>query len=370
MSVDYDSGKIRTVLYASSDWGEIQAWVSCDRQKSLAVHCDSLNATDCIATVLDVMASRAVQIWPRWYGSEAFIDTPSYSLDDRLHSFLAALELCRRNRSIEPAWLKKVIHLAAAGKPPLATGLVGEIQLRQLALALTGSIVDVTLIVAQTLKKASNCSGFPRVVEWLAREGGLDVTVLLPKEMAANEDLASLLYNAASWSENRIAQKCDGTADETAAPLPTRAASSPFPFSQWIPEESAPEAECIIGLPHPRSRGEQLLAERLFRDPQLSGLFGYNQPVHARCGRRFLVDLLWSAGRVVVEIDGYYYHSNSIAFGEDRDRDYRLFVSGYRVLRLTHDEVVRDVDLALEKVRDVVNFVQQSGSEANQCPMK
>lgn len=365
MSVDYDSGKIRAILYASVDWGGIQTWAACDRQTSLAVPLDSLNAADCITTLLDAMAGRAAHIWPRWYGSDAFIDVRTHSLGDRLHSFLTILELCRRNRSVEPLWLKKAIPLVAAGKPPLVVGLAGEIQVRQLALVLTGNVVDVTLIVAQTPGKACNCNGFPRAVEWLAREGGLDVTVLLPKEMAANADLAPLLYNAASWRGDGVAEKCGGAVDEPAVPSPAKAASSTFPFSQRLPEESAPEAERIIGLPHPRSRGEQLLAERLSRDPQLSGLFGHNQPVIARCGRRFLVDLLWQAGRVVVEIDGYYYHSNSIAFGEDRDRDYRLFVSGYRVLRLTHDEVVRDVDLALEKIRDVVNFVRQSESEAN-----
>ncbi len=139
---------------------------------------------------------------------------------------------------------------------------------------------------------------------------------------------------------------------------PLKSEAAPLLSSPRIPDETAPEAERIIGSPHPRSKGEQLLTERLERDPQLAGLFGYNQPLKTRCGHKFIVDLLWQAGKVVVEVDGYYFHSNSVVFASDRDRDYRLLLSGYRVLRLPHDEVVRDVDLTVEKIRDVVNFVR------------
>jgi very-short-patch-repair endonuclease len=68
------------------------------------------------------------------------------------------------------------------------------------------------------------------------------------------------------------------------------------------------------------------------------------------------VDLLWLKGKVVVEIDGYRHHGNSFAFVEDRHRDYELLISGYIVLRLSHDEVVSDVEIAVEKIRDVVKF--------------
>lgn len=360
MSIDYDSGKINTLLYQKEDWGEIQSWIQDPGKKSLVVRLDSLGAMDCIASVLGAMADRALRLWPHWYGSGFFADSQSPSLDARLHSFLAALELCRRNRSIEPTWLKKAIQLAAVGKPPLMGDLAGEIQVRQLALALTNNLAGVTLAVSQNLRNARNCYGLPRMVEWLARESGLDVTVLLPRDMAVNEDLAPLLYNATSWRNNNLREKDGITAGGSVVPPP---AALPPPVR--TPDENAPDEERTVGAPHPRSKGEQLLAQRLIRDPQLAGLFGHNQPVRTKRGDTYIVDLLWLAGKVVVEIDGYYYHSNTIAFAADRDRDYRLHASGYRVLRLTHDEVVRDTELALEKIRDMVNFVQQSGSEAN-----
>ncbi len=70
------------------------------------------------------------------------------------------------------------------------------------------------------------------------------------------------------------------------------------------------------------------------------------------------MDLLWTAGKVVVEVDGYQHHGHRQAFSADRRRDYELTVSGYLVLRLPHDEVLDDVELAVEKIRDMVRFRQ------------
>jgi len=71
------------------------------------------------------------------------------------------------------------------------------------------------------------------------------------------------------------------------------------------------------------------------------------------------VDLLWRAGRLVIEIDGYRIHSGRTAFGHDRQRDYELLLSGYHVLRLTHDEVITDVARVLEKIHNVVRHCRQ-----------
>ncbi len=357
MPISGESPKICTLLYVINDWDAVQAWASRTEWKSLVVPFASLSAVDCIAACLDAAANRALLAWPNWYGDGLFAEAPTESLDDRLHALRVAVDLSRSNQSIEPAWLKKATHLAAAGKPPLIPGLVAEIQIRQLALAFTGSVINIMLAVPPELLNAGDCKGFPYAVEWLARESGLNVTVLLPQAMAANESLSPLLYRVANWTTGSPDSCGADTLANMTVPPPDVETASLF-SSPAIPEESATEAERIIGSPHPRSRGEQLLAERLTHDPQLSGLFGYNQPLQTRCGHRFIVDLLWREGRVVVEVDGYYFHSNSVAFADDRDRDYRLLLSGYRVLRLPHDEIVRDVDLAVEKIRDVVHFVR------------
>jgi len=48
-------------------------------------------------------------------------------------------------------------------------------------------------------------------------------------------------------------------------------------------------------------------------------------------------------GRVVVELDGYAYHSSRREFREDRRRDRELALQGYVVLRFTAEDVLRDI---------------------------
>ena len=57
-----------------------------------------------------------------------------------------------------------------------------------------------------------------------------------------------------------------------------------------------------------------------------------------------------------MEIDGYRCHSSRSDFANDRQRDYELQLSGYLVLRLTHDSVMADVELAIDKIRDLVKL--------------
>ena len=47
------------------------------------------------------------------------------------------------------------------------------------------------------------------------------------------------------------------------------------------------------------------------------------------------VDLLWPEHRLIVEFDGFAYHSDRQSFEQDRLRDQRLIAAGYRVIRIT-----------------------------------
>ncbi|WP_156044128.1 endonuclease domain-containing protein [Cellulomonas sp. HZM] len=62
------------------------------------------------------------------------------------------------------------------------------------------------------------------------------------------------------------------------------------------------------------------------------------------------VDLLVE-GRVVVELDGFEFHSSVRAFREDRRRDRELVAQGYLVLRFAAADVRRDVDRLVDAVR-------------------
>lgn len=62
---------------------------------------------------------------------------------------------------------------------------------------------------------------------------------------------------------------------------------------------------------------------------------GVNMPIDG-----MEVDFLWRAQRLIVETDGREFHETPVAFARDRERDERLTVLGYRVVRFTYRPVV------------------------------
>jgi very-short-patch-repair endonuclease len=57
---------------------------------------------------------------------------------------------------------------------------------------------------------------------------------------------------------------------------------------------------------------------------------------------RYEVDLLWPEQRLIVEVDGYAFHSTRAAFERDRARDAELIAAGYRVIRVTWRQLVEE----------------------------
>ena len=53
------------------------------------------------------------------------------------------------------------------------------------------------------------------------------------------------------------------------------------------------------------------------------------------------VDACWPARRLAVELDGWARHKDRVAFQRDRTKANDLQRAGWRVLRFTHDDVVR-----------------------------
>jgi hypothetical protein len=56
----------------------------------------------------------------------------------------------------------------------------------------------------------------------------------------------------------------------------------------------------------------------------------------------FEADFLWRAARLIAETDGRSVHARRRAFEDDRRRDQRLMLAGYRVVRFTRDQVFDD----------------------------
>jgi very-short-patch-repair endonuclease len=69
--------------------------------------------------------------------------------------------------------------------------------------------------------------------------------------------------------------------------------------------------------------------------------FGLPQPnVNATVGGRE-VDALFEAERLIVELDGYDYHSSRVAFEGDRERDAEHLLGGFGTVRVTWDRLTK-----------------------------
>ncbi len=105
-----------------------------------------------------------------------------------------------------------------------------------------------------------------------------------------------------------------------------------------------------------KSSLEQKLSQRLDREPELRGLFEPNVMLVTVFQTTPRVDFVWRAGRIIVEIDGYHFHSSRERFVDDRQRDYETGATGYLTLRITDQELDNDLDLVVQKIRRYVEI--------------
>jgi very-short-patch-repair endonuclease len=92
-----------------------------------------------------------------------------------------------------------------------------------------------------------------------------------------------------------------------------------------------------------RSEAEVRLL-RLIRDAGLP-----RPEVNTRLGP-YEVDFLWREQRLVVEVDGYRFHSSRQAFERDRVRDAELQAKGYRVMRVTWRQLIDEPTAVLARL--------------------
>ncbi|MGH2939549.1 MAG: endonuclease domain-containing protein [Solirubrobacterales bacterium] len=58
----------------------------------------------------------------------------------------------------------------------------------------------------------------------------------------------------------------------------------------------------------------------------------------------YQIDCLWTETRLIVELDDWTSHGTRRGFGKDRKRDRRLGSAGYRVVRITEDQILNEPD--------------------------
>jgi very-short-patch-repair endonuclease len=62
------------------------------------------------------------------------------------------------------------------------------------------------------------------------------------------------------------------------------------------------------------------------------------------------VDFLWPRERVIVEVDGYAFHSSRRAFEDDRRRDADLAARGFHVILITWRQIVSEPEAVLVRL--------------------
>lgn len=80
---------------------------------------------------------------------------------------------------------------------------------------------------------------------------------------------------------------------------------------------------------------------------------GCNVPLDIE-GERLVVDFLWERARLVVETDGRETHETPPAFQNDRRRDQFLASAGYRVLRVTWEQIHGERTAVLGRIKNAL----------------
>jgi len=280
--------------------------------------------------VVEALADGARARWPSWYGRSF---TYTGALDDELAAPAEIAAVVAAHGEVLHRWLEQAWARARGGARPLFADLHLGVQARQLGLAVDRANLRIVVAAHEAPETDAPLLALARAAEWLAAETGARVIGVLPAPLAGRDALDPISYQ---WSALRFA-----AAAESEGATPECAAVIVHP---------------VMGRPHPLSRVEQRLAQALAQSDDLRPLFEFNQRIETARGAHAVVDLVWRAGRVIVEIDGWDTHGNRCAFAGDRHRDYELTVSGYLVVRLTNDEVLDDAAKAVDKIRDVVKF--------------
>ena len=105
-----------------------------------------------------------------------------------------------------------------------------------------------------------------------------------------------------------------------------------------------------------RKRGVQLTRSPLEdRFLSLLGGHGLPRPLANFHADGMEVDACWPAHRLAVELDGWARHKDRHAFQRDRDKGNALTRAGWRLLRFTHDDVVRRPAETAEQIRQLLS---------------
>jgi hypothetical protein len=158
-----------------------------------------------VSRMLRELAAVALALWPEWYGGVIpgtmldFSATPGR----RLSTELGRLPEMRAGLSV--AWLKAARTLCRAGRAPLPDGFTSGMHASQLGLAIDPAQLTIVLCLGDPYPEAVRLLGLSRAAEWLTRETGAAVLVIVPEALARSTELDGINFEAIQWSgEQRV----------------------------------------------------------------------------------------------------------------------------------------------------------------------
>ncbi len=280
-------------------------------------------------TMADLEAAQwraALQLWPQWRVADAT------TLKQRAE--VEAMRTAAESGSLVPPSL--------AGHPVPAEVIARAMGAPNLMIVVYSPALDEACADATS-----------RAIEHFATVVPVTLRWLVPQTSAQFEGVVRL--GGLLVPEATQCRDADGPQGAGPAELPSKRLRRPGPIQvAYRP---------IIGRPHPASPAEIALHAAIEKRPDLAGRFDYNRIVSTCRDTRPIVDLVCADTGLIVEVDGYRFHTSRRAFAKDRQRDFELSVSGWRVLRLTHDEVMSDLASAIDKIRALLKAPQRPSRE-------
>ncbi len=176
----------------------------------------------------------------------------------------------------------------------------------------------------------------------LAREGLVELFSVTATELTEKLLAAGVAEPLPHAAINRLA--AEGLDPESAGTF----------VAAVVESRHTPHALAELEGPH-RSAAELFLFDLLERMPETQGLFEPNRPLEFRHGPRSAeADMVALTLKLVIEVDGGYYHLNPEQYRRDRRKDHAYQRHGYWVLRFLAEDVVEASESILVTILDAV----------------
>jgi len=94
--------------------------------------------------------------------------------------------------------------------------------------------------------------------------------------------------------------------------------------------------------------------------PKFCADHGLPAPVMGQPFHGYILDALFPAEKVIVELDGWEFHKDKIAFEDDRDRDAEMLAHGYVTVRMTWERIHERPRREARRLRTILEQAQAS----------